>query len=96
MFFRFLLLSALVVCAVNAYMYRGEIDTSGGACVGSWGSIPVGEEGYDDEKCERISCSEGMKHVAGCGKRSLPKDSKCRLVKGTGHYPDCCPKPKCD
>ncbi|KAG8186109.1 hypothetical protein JTE90_003191 [Oedothorax gibbosus] len=93
MFFRVILLSAVLVCAVQAYTYRQHIDTSGGACVGSWGSIPVGGEGYDDEKCERISCSEGMRINAGCGTVGLPPE--CRLVKGRGHYPDCCPRPEC-
>ncbi|GFT82473.1 transposable element Tcb1 transposase [Trichonephila clavipes] len=56
--------------------------------------IPVGQTGYDDKKCEIIECVSGFQSVAGCGS-SLSRDPNCFLVKGEGHYPDCCPRPKC-
>ncbi|CAL1293013.1 unnamed protein product [Larinioides sclopetarius] len=62
----------------------------------SYGRIPVGEEGFDDSRCERIECSQGFRHVVGCGKVLKPEDPRCRIVDGEGHYPHCCPDIKCD
>ncbi|PRD21312.1 UNVERIFIED_CONTAM: Toxin-like protein 14 [Trichonephila clavipes] len=57
--------------------------------------IPVGETGYNDKTCERIECSTGFRHVVGCGKVLKPDDPNCRIVKGEGHYPNCCPDIQC-
>ncbi|GIY49624.1 SVWC domain-containing protein [Caerostris darwini] len=85
-----LLLSLLVLGTAEAYVYQGPIDTSNGYCEGDYGRIPVGETGYDDLACERITCSQGWMNAAGCGTASINMPG-CRLVRGTGHYPDCCP-----
>ncbi|GBM16894.1 hypothetical protein AVEN_267293-1 [Araneus ventricosus] len=75
----------------EAYEARGYTDTSDGYCEGDYGTIPVGGTGYNDERCERILCRDGMYTIQGCGVVSIadmPPD--CKLVGGPGHYPNCC------
>ncbi|KAF8793553.1 toxin-like protein 14 [Argiope bruennichi] len=75
----------------EAYEARGYTDTSDGYCVGEYGVVPVGGTGYDDIRCERILCTEGMYTRQGCGVvavKDLP--SNCELVSRPGHYPNCC------
>ncbi|CAL1293007.1 unnamed protein product [Larinioides sclopetarius] len=82
----------------KAYEARGYTDTSDGYCQGDYGEIPLGGTGFNDERCERILCGDGMYTIQGCGVVSIadmPPD--CTLVGKPGHYPDCCKTiVKCD
>ncbi|GBN79540.1 hypothetical protein AVEN_182639-1 [Araneus ventricosus] len=81
---------ALLAIHVQAYVYRGEMDTSSGYCVGEhFGRIPVGGYGYDDEKCEKIFCVQGGINGHGCSPAQIDMPG-CRLVARPGHYPNCC------
>ncbi|XP_055924572.1 toxin-like protein 14 [Argiope bruennichi] len=91
-----LLLLAIVAPRLDAYTFSEYLNTDNGYCEGdTYGPIPVGEEGFDDTRCERIECSQGLRHVAGCGKVLKPDNPHCRIVQGEGHYPNCCPDIKC-
>ncbi|GIY62254.1 SVWC domain-containing protein [Caerostris darwini] len=97
------LLSSVIVLLMilinnsKAYVYLGHFDTSNGFCEEErYGRIPVGGVGYDDERCERISCTEGMYHGAGCGPAAMYEVPGCRAVRGKGHYPKCCKQLICD
>ncbi|GFR31512.1 hypothetical protein TNCT_282901 [Trichonephila clavata] len=86
---------------INGYTYTEYLNTKNGYCEseGSY-KTPVGETGYDDQECERFECRRGYRTVAGCGKVVKPTfpdhpNPICSLVKGEGHYPDCCPSYKC-
>uniref|UniRef100_A0A4Q8K5S4 U36-Liphistoxin-Lsp1b_1 n=2 Tax=Liphistius TaxID=62150 RepID=A0A4Q8K5S4_9ARAC len=81
-----------------AFTYLAKMDTTSGFCeVSEELKIPVGETGYDDETCLRLECSEGMLYGAGCAIVSMEDmEGNCRLVRGEGHYPDCCLQPKCE
>ncbi|GBM16887.1 hypothetical protein AVEN_267288-1 [Araneus ventricosus] len=92
-----LLLLAVAAPRLDAYTFSEYLNTDSGYCEGeTYGRIPVGEEGFDDNRCERIECSQGIRHVVGCGKVLKPDDPRCRIVQGEGHYPHCCPDIKCD
>ncbi|GIY47934.1 SVWC domain-containing protein [Caerostris darwini] len=83
------LLVMLVVCT-EGYVYRGKTDTSSGFCeTDKFGDVPVNGEGYNDDTCERMLCSNGMYQVQGCGITALDEEG-CHLEAGEGHYPDCC------
>ncbi|KAF8793555.1 Toxin-like protein 14 like protein [Argiope bruennichi] len=80
----------LLALQSNAYVWRGEHDTSSGYCVGeSFGRIPVGGYGYDDEKCEKIFCRQGGVSGHGCSPVQVDAPG-CRLESKPGHYPNCC------
>ncbi|CAL1283894.1 unnamed protein product [Larinioides sclopetarius] len=80
---------AVLVAHVQAYTYRGRMDTSSGFCVGeNYGRIPVGGYGYDDEKCEKIFCVAGGINGHGCSPAQVMPG--CFLVARPGHYPNCC------
>ncbi|GIY31994.1 SVWC domain-containing protein [Caerostris extrusa] len=84
----------LVLLSANskAYIYHGTFDTSNGFCEEErYGRIPVGGVGYDDERCEEISCEMGCTMEQ--GRSGMPG---CRLVRGEGHYPNCCEHEQCD
>ncbi|GIY62252.1 SVWC domain-containing protein [Caerostris darwini] len=92
-----IVLLVFLIANSKAYIYHGTFDTSNGFCEEErYGRIPVGGVGYDDVRCERISCTEGMYHGAGCGSIGRSGRPGCRLVRGEGHYPNCCEHERCD
>ncbi|GFT50735.1 SVWC domain-containing protein [Trichonephila clavipes] len=88
--------------ATKAYVAREQLNTDDGYCDScTYGRVPIGESDFNDEQCERYDCSEGFLNIIGCGVVLKPTfqdrpNPICRLVKGGGHYPDCCPNYKCD
>ncbi|XP_035231330.1 toxin-like protein 14 [Stegodyphus dumicola] len=96
---RWLFLFVLAVIAVSVLEVHGSVfhksvNTDNGFCEDpEYGRIPIGGTGYNDEKCRRYSCSEGAISGASCGAQDAP--AGCSLVRGTGHYPDCCPRVRC-
>ncbi|GFX31411.1 hypothetical protein TNCV_432541 [Trichonephila clavipes] len=83
----------------NGYKYSEYLNTDNGYCE-SEGSerIPVGENRFSNKYCELIVCTPGFRHIEGCVQKILRYISheNCTLVKGEGHYPDCCPYFKCE
>ncbi|GFT82478.1 hypothetical protein TNCV_3350541 [Trichonephila clavipes] len=80
---------------INGSTYLEPANTENGYCeVDGLLRIPVGETGYNDKECEAIECSSKDMSGMSCGS-ILSSDPNCFLVKGEGHYPDCCPRPKC-
>ncbi|GIY68830.1 hypothetical protein CEXT_607191 [Caerostris extrusa] len=61
-----------------------------------YGRIPVGGVGYDDERCERIKCTQGWYSGEGCSPVAMPGFPGCQLVRGKGHYSKCCKQLICD
>nr|WBW70076.1 venom protein [Lampona murina] len=95
----FLLVGMLLLThEVISYVYRGMTDTSDGFCdVEHFGRIAVGNDGYNDDRCERVTCQEGGYVGVGCGSVSIDGGSPyCKLVKRQGQYPICCPTISCD
>ncbi|XP_015924724.1 toxin-like protein 14 [Parasteatoda tepidariorum] len=75
---------------VECYTYIEPLNTDNGYCEKEdFGKIPVGETRYNDEKCERGTCSSGSLDGAGCG--VIFASPGCEVQQGSGHYPDCCP-----
>ncbi|XP_042908098.1 toxin-like protein 14 [Parasteatoda tepidariorum] len=94
--FTFLVIYMLFLM-VNAYdeTYVQELDTENGYCdTEEFGQIPVYGEEYDDNSCRVARCGPGRLLVDSCVKVAV-RGSKCRIVKGEGHYPHCCPRPEC-
>ncbi|GFR31507.1 SVWC domain-containing protein [Trichonephila clavata] len=85
-----------IILGSNAYVARQLLNTDDGNCnTSKLGLIPVGEFRYNDDACERYDCSPGLLSITGCGTASVD-DPKCRLVRGRGHHPGCCPTISCD
>ncbi|CAN8032881.1 unnamed protein product [Ixodes persulcatus] len=51
---------------------------------------------YDDVRCIKYSCVNGYVATSSCGRRlSRPLPKRCKYVKGTGRFPECCTKVMC-
>ncbi|GFV67600.1 SVWC domain-containing protein [Trichonephila clavipes] len=80
----------LILPATKAYVARELLNTDDGYCNScTYGRIPLGESDYNDERCERYDCSEGLLTIIGCGVVATD-DPKCSIERGEGRYPDCC------
>ncbi|GFY44529.1 hypothetical protein TNIN_241711 [Trichonephila inaurata madagascariensis] len=85
-----------IILGSNAYIVGQLLNTEDGNCnTSKLGPIPVGESRYYDDACERYDCSPGYLTITGCGSAAVD-DPNCRIVRGSGHNPDCCPTISCD
>uniref|UniRef100_A0A1V1WBW3 Putative La1-like peptide n=1 Tax=Superstitionia donensis TaxID=311983 RepID=A0A1V1WBW3_9SCOR len=96
-----LIFSLVLICiffiAIEAYTYIAPQEPGSVDCTDELGvHHPLGEVWYNEERCERLVCQgygNGLSITgSGCGIVSAPG---CKLVKGSGSYPKCCPKPVC-
>uniref|UniRef100_A0A2D0PBZ5 U8-Eretoxin-Ek1c_1 n=1 Tax=Eresus cinnaberinus TaxID=175337 RepID=A0A2D0PBZ5_ERECI len=91
--FLLVVLSTLVLEA-HGSTFSQPMNTQNGYCEGSvFGRIPVGEVSYDDTNCIKYTCSPWQ--ISGEGCSGIQPSESCQLIKGFGHFPDCCPKLLC-
>uniref|UniRef100_A0A1V1WBG9 Putative secreted protein n=1 Tax=Superstitionia donensis TaxID=311983 RepID=A0A1V1WBG9_9SCOR len=93
------LLNLVLICmyfiVTNAYMYYDPQELGSVDCTDRRNGVhhPVGEQWYIDELCESNTCKQ-FKDLSlaiitsGCG--VVEPGPGCKLVRGTGSYPDCC------
>nr|L0GCW8.1 RecName: Full=Toxin-like protein 14; Flags: Precursor [Urodacus yaschenkoi]AGA82764.1 toxin-like protein 14 precursor [Urodacus yaschenkoi] len=92
-----LALALVILKGTKCYMYVFLQEPGAAFCVDDSGvRYKPGDVWYDDEKCEKLRCSgaeASLKIIgAGCG---IIHVVGCETVRGSGHYPNCCPRPKC-
>nr|UNJ19502.1 Tx-658 [Heteropoda pingtungensis] len=84
---------------VQGTNYLGTLDTSSGYCDLSkfeFGKVKVGEEKYDDSKCQVARCKEGEYYISGCMELPDYDEDSCDVFWTSGKYPDCCPRIICE
>nr|AHF45805.1 secretory peptide [Heteropoda venatoria] len=99
---RYILFSfCLIFCfrnKVQANRY-GTADTSSGSCDltdFNFGQVKVGEEKYEDSRCELAICVEGSYTIRSCNEVPDFDENKCEVFTKSGRYPDCCPVVVCE
>uniref|UniRef100_A0A4Q8KDM0 U13-Sparatoxin-Hju1e_1 n=1 Tax=Heteropoda jugulans TaxID=1358901 RepID=A0A4Q8KDM0_9ARAC len=87
---------------VQAYFSYGTADTSSGYCnltSFKFGQVKVGEEKYDNSRCELATCTEGHYKIDRCMEIPDFDENRCDVFMESGtdiYYPDCCPVVVCE
>uniref|UniRef100_A0A4Q8K994 U13-Sparatoxin-Hju1f_1 n=1 Tax=Heteropoda jugulans TaxID=1358901 RepID=A0A4Q8K994_9ARAC len=87
---------------VQAYYSFGTTDTSSGYCnltSFNFGQVKVGDEKYDNSRCELAICTDGHYKINRCMEIPDFDENSCDVFMEAGfdiYYPDCCPVVVCE
>ncbi|XP_015924703.1 U-scoloptoxin(16)-Sm1a-like [Parasteatoda tepidariorum] len=88
---------ALMIVESGAATFNQPMDTSSGYCfTDKYGVLKLGEDGYDNKNCNRVTCHKSGLIGATC--EAVKPLGKCKVISRLGpdrYYPNCCPTLAC-